>query len=119
MPTCMSAVPRSAGPPCSAASCNASLVGAHRVAEPTLRDPDVRQGDRAAEDVGRCARPAAGCAMHSAYARCAASRSPLAQDASPSSAAAAPRPRWSSSGDELERPPGMSRCAAQSPSARA
>ena len=28
------------------------LVGAHRLAETTLRDPDVRQRDRAAEDVG-------------------------------------------------------------------
>ena len=28
------------------------LVGAHRLAETTLRDPDVRQRDRAAEDIG-------------------------------------------------------------------
>ena len=60
MPTCMSAVPRSTGAPCSVASCKRPLVGAHRLAETALRDPDVRQGDGAADARRRCARPAAG-----------------------------------------------------------
>ena len=59
MPTYMSAVPRSTGPPCSRRELQGLLVGAHRVAQPALGDPDVGQRDRAAEHVGRCARLAA------------------------------------------------------------
>ena len=55
-------------------------------------------------------------ATHSAYAECPASRSPLAQNASPSRPAAEARPRWSSSGDEFERPPGVRHaCRARRP----
>ena len=50
-----------------------------------------------AEHVGDVPGPLADSPCPRQYHRCAASRSPLAQYASPRSAAAAPRPRWSSS----------------------
>ena len=74
------------------------LVGAHRLAETTLRTPDIRQRDRAPEGVGDVPGPPQ--SRHAfGIPRCPASRSPLAQDASPMSAAAAARPRWSSAGE--------------------
>jgi hypothetical protein len=51
MPTCMSAVPRSTGGPCSC-QLQCLLVGAHRLAETALRNPYVSQCESAAESVG-------------------------------------------------------------------
>ena len=70
----------------------ADLVRAHGLAETSLGDPDVRQGDRAPEGVRRV--PGLEEALHAlAVDRCAASRSPPAQYASPSSPAAPARLR--------------------------
>ena len=96
MPTCMSAAPRSTGCARFGDQAQAALVGAHRVAEAALRDPDVGQGDGAADRRRTVARPAAGWRSQSVQDRCAASRSPLAQYARPRSPAADPRLRWSS-----------------------
>ena len=52
MPTYMSAVPLSAGPAVFGRDLQCLLVGAHRLAETTLRNPDVRQSDRTTEHVG-------------------------------------------------------------------
>ena len=51
MPTYMSAVPRSTVPSLVGGESQRLLVGAQRLAQATLGDPDVRQRDRAAEDV--------------------------------------------------------------------
>ncbi len=52
MPTCMSAAPRSAGPPLRGRHLQSVLVDPHGLAEPTLGDPDVGPGDGAAHEVG-------------------------------------------------------------------
>ena len=78
-----------------------------RVAEPALGDPDVRQRDRAPEDVGRRARPAATVARHRRTPRAPPRDRRCAQDASPIRAEAAPRPRSSSVVDEVERQLGV------------
>ena len=107
IPTYMSAVPRSTDPPCSDATLQGLLVGAHRLAEPALRDagyPPARSRTRGRR---RRARPAAAppCIRHTPGAP--ASRSPLAQDASPSSPAADAAPEVVVLRRKLERPPGV------------
>ena len=97
-PTCMSAVPRRTGSPVPVGELQRP---ARRCASPRARrpcaTPDVGQGDRAAEHVGDVAGPLQAAPWRRRTTRCAASRSPLVQDASPSRAGAAARPRWSSS----------------------
>ena len=112
MPTCMSAVPRSTGAPCSAASSQGLLVGAHRLARAGPGRSGCRPGRSRSRGRRRGARPAAGSPVHSAYDRCAASRSPLAQEASPSSAGGRAAPDVVVLGDEVERPPGVGHRAA-------
>ena len=51
IPTCMSAAPRSDGPTLPGGERQSPLVDAQRLAETTLRDPDVGQGDRAPDHV--------------------------------------------------------------------
>ena len=95
------------------------LVGAHRLAETALDDagcPPARSRTRGRR---RCARPAAGPPCTRRTPACAASRSPLAQDASPRSAAAAARPRWSSSARARAPAGRASTVPATSPRARA
>ena len=118
-PTCMSAVPRSTGSALLRRKLQRPLVGAHRLAETTLRDPDVRQGDRAAERCRRCARPAADppCPRRTSGAP------PRGPRSSRRRAPGAPPPRrasrWSSSG--RGRAPAGRSCtvSATSPRARA
>ena len=118
MPTCMSAVPRSDRLALLRRKLQCLLVGAHRLVETTLRNPDIRQGDCAADCVGDVPGP-----LQTRHAigirRCAASRSPLVQDASPRSAAAASAPEMVVLRDEVERPPGILHGPATSPSTRA
>ena len=85
----MSAVPRSTAVRLvAAASAQRVLEGAPGVAEPALGDPEVGQGDRAAEHVREV--PGAAQTLDGGrVARCAASRSPLPQEASPERADAA------------------------------
>ena len=106
MPTYRSAVPRSTGVALRRRKLQCLLIGTHGLVETTLRNPISA---RAMAPLIASEMFPAFCrlAMPSAYVRCAASRSPLVQDASPRSAAAAPRVRWSSSGDEVERLPGV------------
>ena len=87
------------------AQCQEMLEDPHRVAEATLDHPQVRQRDGAPEDVGdvpgllQLRHPldvpvVGGCT------------SPPRHSASAMSDAAAPRPRWSSVGNEVEGPSG-------------
>ena len=95
-PTHMSAVPLATGAPRSVPSPNACS----QVRIASWRRPcALRMSARAiAQPIASEMLPAlCTLAMHSAYDRCAVSRSPLAQEASPRRPAAAPRRRWSSS----------------------
>src|ERR1039457_4567406 len=74
------------------------LVGVHRLAEATLRDPDVGQRDRAAQDVGdETGSPQSGHARGPGPVR--SLQVPVPPGRKPKNPDAEARPRWSSSGE--------------------